>query len=86
MSDFRHFDTAHVNFLRAIHAVGGVPCERAPQYFFPEDLPDPDLRRVATKIARTLCGECPIKETCFEYALETNQRHGIWAGTTPSER
>jgi hypothetical protein len=33
-----------------------------------------------------LCGECPIKDKCFTYAIETNQRFGIWAGTTPSER
>ena len=86
MGDYRHFDTAYVNFLREIHAVGGVPCERAPQYFFPDDFPDPELRRVATKIAKRLCGECPIKQKCFTYAIETNQRYGVWAGTTPSER
>ena len=86
MSGYRHFDTAQVEFLRVIHSAGGVPCERAPQYFFPEDLPDPDLRRVATRIARRLCDECPIKAKCFEYALTTNQRFGIWAGTTPAER
>lgn len=86
MAELRHFDTEHVNFLRAIHQAGGVPCESAPKYFFPEDLPSPDARRVATKIAKRLCDECPIKAKCFEYALTTNQRYGIWAGTTPSER
>lgn len=86
MSDLRHFDTAQVNFLRVIHEAGGVPCERKPEYFFPEDFPDPDLRRVATRIAKRLCDECPIKAKCFDYALETNQRYGIWAGTLPSER
>jgi hypothetical protein len=86
MSDLRHFDTAYVNFLRAIHKVGGVPCERSPKYFFPEDFPDPDVRRVATKIAKRLCAECPIREKCFTYAIESNQRFGIWAGTTPAER
>lgn len=86
MSDYRHFDTPYIEFLRVIHAAGGVPCERSPQYFFPEDYPDPDVRRVATRIAKRLCGECPIRKTCFTYAIESNQRFGIWAGTTPAER
>lgn len=86
MSELRHFDTPYVEFLRAIHEAGGVPCERSPKYFFPEDYPDPDLRRVSTRIAKRLCAECPIKQTCFTYAIESNQRYGIWAGTLPSER
>jgi len=33
-----------------------------------------------------MCSGCPVKITCFEYALETDQRHGIWGGTSPNER
>jgi WhiB family redox-sensing transcriptional regulator len=29
---------------------------------------------------------CPVAEPCLEYALETNQRAGIWGGTTEEER
>lgn len=86
MLDRRHFDTAYVNFLRKIHEAGRVPCEGRENLFFPDDLPNPDARKVATKIAKRLCKECPIMKDCFTYAIESNQRHGIWGGTSPSER
>ena len=86
MLDRRHFDTAYVNFLRVIHEAGRVPCEGRSNLFFPDDLPNPEARKLATKVAKRLCQECPILKDCFTYAIESNQRHGIWAGTTPSER
>jgi WhiB family transcriptional regulator, redox-sensing transcriptional regulator len=86
MSDLRRFDTAYVNFLRKIHEAGRVPCEGRGNLFFPDDLPNPEARKLATKVAKRLCQECPILQECFTYAIESNQRHGIWAGTTPSER
>lgn len=36
--------------------------------------------------AKAICAVCPVIEDCLEYALETNQRAGIWAGTTEKER
>jgi hypothetical protein len=86
MTDLRRFDSAYENFLRVIHKAGRVPCEDHPKYYYPEDFPEPDARRIAVKIAKRLCGECPIKKECFTYAIESNQRFGIWAGTLPSER
>jgi WhiB family transcriptional regulator, redox-sensing transcriptional regulator len=29
---------------------------------------------------------CPVIDDCLEYALETNQRSGIWGGTSERER
>lgn len=85
MSD-GHFDTAYWKFLRKIQSVGKVPCEEAPDIFYPEDFPSLQLRQLATATAKRLCNECPIKRDCLEYALETNQRYGIWAGTTSADR
>ena len=31
-------------------------------------------------LAKALCDGCPIKEACLRYALETNQRYGVWGG------
>jgi WhiB family redox-sensing transcriptional regulator len=39
-----------------------------------------------TAPARRICAGCPVKSDCLEYALETNQRFGIWGGLTPDER
>jgi WhiB family redox-sensing transcriptional regulator len=79
-------DTKHFKLLRAIHVANGVPCEPYPELFFPEDVTDPELRSAYTKVAKALCHTCPIIEQCFTYALTTNQRYGIWGGTTPGDR
>ena len=36
--------------------------------------------------AKEVCGECPVKVDCLDYALETNQDSGIWGGTSGEER
>jgi WhiB family redox-sensing transcriptional regulator len=36
--------------------------------------------------AKAICSVCPVMDACLEYALETNQRAGIWGGTTERER
>ncbi|MDP2292740.1 MAG: WhiB family transcriptional regulator [Actinomycetota bacterium] len=36
--------------------------------------------------AKQVCGECPVKVACLDYALETNQDSGIWGGTSEEER
>lgn len=78
--------SAYMQLLSSIRAVGGVPCELYPHLFYPEDIPDPEDRLLATRTAKKICQTCPIIDKCFEYALETNQTHGIWGGTSPSER
>jgi WhiB family redox-sensing transcriptional regulator len=74
-----------MRFLKLVHQTK-PPCEKMPSVFFPEDYSDPELIKVVTKTAKALCHSCPIIEECFTYALESNQRHGIWGGTLPSER
>ena len=87
MSGFRHFaNHRYFQLLRKIHEANGVPCETMPSVYFPEDVADLERRLVATRLAKALCQRCPIIEDCFTYALETNQRHGIWGGTSPDER
>ncbi|HEY4607498.1 MAG TPA: WhiB family transcriptional regulator [Acidimicrobiia bacterium] len=45
-----------------------------------------DADEIAVERARDVCFTCPVTEDCLEYALETNQRAGIWGGTTEEER
>lgn len=40
----------------------------------------------AVERAKAVCAVCPVIEDCLEYALETNQRAGIWGGTSEQER
>lgn len=79
-------ETKYFALLRSIRDAGGVPCESAPNLFFPEDQPDPELRDASIKVAKRLCRRCPIVDECLVYALETNQRFGIWGATEGHER
>ena len=36
--------------------------------------------------AKRLCGDCPVRNRCLQAALDNNEQHGIWGGTTPRER
>ena len=81
-----HRQSPHHKLRDAIDHVGSVPCMDCPDVFFPEDFPDKQTREYAIKVARKLCNQCPIKEQCFAYATEADERYGVWAGTLPSER
>lgn len=36
--------------------------------------------------ALTTCGICPVQQECLDHALATNERFGVWGGTTEKER
>ena len=72
----------HSELLLAIEQAGGVPCQEVPDIFFPEDVADTEVRIKATETAKSLCQECPIRNLCGEYAINTGQEYGIWGGLT----
>jgi len=51
-------------------------------FFPPSDVAEDGLEARA----KAVCAVCPVIEDCLEYALETNQRAGIWGGTSEQER
>lgn len=59
--------------------------------FFPNDYDSPQSR-MQVRIARSVCAACPVLAACLVAAVEqegarhAKHRHGIWGGTTPSER
>lgn len=36
--------------------------------------------------AKAVCRTCPVVEPCLEFAMETNQKYGIWGGLNEKER
>lgn len=36
--------------------------------------------------AKSICGACPVRESCLEYALANRERDGVWGGATERER
>lgn len=61
------------------------------RWFPPEPTSSYPYQRMAYKQeADQLCGGCPVRAACLEYALRVESRgqvpHGIWGGTAPWER
>lgn len=80
-----------------LHAGGiGVPAETAsadvlgwqdralcsqtdPEAFFPE-------KGGSTREAKKVCRSCEVRAECLEYALENDERFGIWGGMSERDR
>lgn len=43
-----------------------------------------DSKAVALSIG--ICSVCPVIQKCREFAITEQIEHGVWGGTTPSER
>jgi WhiB family redox-sensing transcriptional regulator len=50
-----------------------------PEAFFPE-------KGGSTREAKKICEVCPVREQCLTYALEHDERFGIWGGLSERER
>lgn len=50
-----------------------------PEAFFPE-------KGGSTREAKRICSGCEVRVECLEYALENDERFGIWGGMSERER
>lgn len=50
-----------------------------PEAFFPE-------KGGSTRDAKRICGSCDVRGECLEYALQNDERFGIWGGMSERER
>ena len=50
-----------------------------PEAFFPE-------KGGSTREAKRICSTCEVKSQCLEYALQNDERFGIWGGLSERER
>ncbi len=50
-----------------------------PEAFFPE-------KGGSTREAKRICSGCEVRDECLEYALEKDERFGIWGGMSERER
>lgn len=50
-----------------------------PEAFFPE-------KGGSTREAKQICAGCEVRTECLEYALEHDERFGIWGGLSERER
>jgi WhiB family redox-sensing transcriptional regulator len=49
------------------------------EFFFPE--PGSSVRE-----AKRICGMCEMRPACLEYALDNDERFGVWGGLSEKER
>jgi WhiB family transcriptional regulator, redox-sensing transcriptional regulator len=50
-----------------------------PEVFYPVSEDDAEN-------AKVICGQCPVREACLEYAIAYRERDGVWGGATERER
>ena len=50
-----------------------------PEVFFPE-------KGGSVRAAKQVCRGCEARDACLEYALENDERFGIWGGLTEGQR
>ena len=50
-----------------------------PEAFFPE-------KGGSTRDAKKICASCEVRTQCLEYALQNDERFGIWGGLSERER
>ena len=60
--------------------VGEALCAQTdPEAFFPE-------KGAKNAEAKAVCDLCPVAAECLTYALDNNERFGIWGGLSERER
>jgi WhiB family redox-sensing transcriptional regulator len=63
--------------------IDDAPCaEIGGDVFFPEHGTPVSSARAAKRI----CARCPVRPECLAYALEHNERYGVWGGLSERER
>lgn len=55
-----------------------------PELFFPEG--ESERYRGQIEAAIEVCSRCQVADACLRFAVETEQRTGIWGGTTAAQR
>ncbi len=50
-----------------------------PEIFYPQS-------EEGAEIAKAICGQCGVQQSCLEHALGSRERDGVWGGATEKER
>jgi len=80
MDDTSEFELLTAPILQERPWAVFAACKDEPSMkFFPEN-------REEEREALAVCGRCPVVDDCLAHALATNERFGVWGGTTERER
>lgn len=76
-------ETAFTALAEAIKQNGTPVCQEIDgELWFPELGGESYELRMAKK----LCGTCPVQRQCATYAIVADEAFGIWGGLTPNQR
>ncbi len=53
-------------------------------FFFPSGKSGEALEKLER--AKAFCGACAVQDECLDFAIQTNQQHGVWGGKSEEER
>lgn len=59
--------------------VDALCAQTDPEAFYPE-------KGGSTRQAKRVCDACPVRLECLAYALEHDERDGVWGGLSPRQR
>src|ERR1700727_2890640 len=87
-------EEARCNPQNEFLAPGGLPMD--PNIFHPTEPESEEgseffeleqkSHELAVGYAKRICGLCPVKQECLDFAIATNEKEGIWGGKTWNER
>ena len=52
-----------------------------PEWWWPSGSHDDNIA-----VAVAICGHCKVRDLCLDYAIQHNERDGIWGGLMPQDR
>lgn len=73
------FDWAEIRPKPEPWMAKGICAQTDPEEFYPE-------KGGSTRAAKRICQGCPVKKECLDYALDRDERFGIWGGASERER
>ena len=60
--------------------------EDSSHFFAPSYFEKRHEKNAREAVAKAICGRCPVRTDCLEYALDVRETHGIWGGLNEMER
>lgn len=78
-------ERAYKKLNLAIKQNGGVECSEYQELFIPDEWVPQGQIAEDYKFLRKICDRCPVKDLCADYAIESKQQHGLWAGMTSKQ-
>ncbi|MGA3562583.1 WhiB family transcriptional regulator [Melissospora conviva] len=58
--------------------------DQDPELFFPIGTSGPAL--IQTEQAKAVCRQCPVRDECLQWSLDSGQEAGVWGGMSEQER